>query len=238
MRITESKLKRIIREELKGILISERSMQDIGGDLGAEANKLIDSNESKMLQLIKLAIDEITGDDPPCPDLGECLASLLTYTLEDGGQKWIDATNRAIRSNSNKEMINTLIHFLRKEALDESEAEKVRTMFINAGLYDDDAHMSGNTGNKEIDPDVARRIYRDVQKDFKDKSVSDIEKEIEGIKELVDRGIDEDPANKVQHKALMALLYYQTNGERGISGEVPPGYEMNKNWGKDPEGKS
>ena len=135
-------------------------------------------------------------------------------------------------------MINTLIHFLRKEALDESEAEKVRTMFINAGLYDDDAHMSGNTGNKEIDPDVARRIYRDVQKDFKDKSVSDIEKEIEGIKELVDRGIDEDPANKVQHKALMALLYYQTNGERGISGEVPPGYEMNKNWGKDPEGKS
>ena len=237
MRITESKLKRIIREELKGILISERSMQDIGGDLGAEANKLIDSNESKMLQLIKLAIDEITGDDPPCPDLGECLASLLTYTLEDGGQKWIDATNRAIRSDSNKEMINTLIHFLRKEALDESEAEKVRTMFINVGLYDDKAHMSGNTGRK-VSPDVARSIYRGVQKDFSKGSVSvkDIKNEIEGIEDIMTRvAWDEDPVDKIRYKALMALLYYQTNGEMGEDGEVPAGYEMNKNWGVDPE---
>lgn len=240
MQITETRLKRIIREELEGILISERTMADIGGDLGSEADELMitgGSNETKMIQLVKLAIGAITGDDPPCPDIGECLASLLTNTLEAGDPRWMKASNRAVRSGSNKEMINTLIHFLREEALNPNEAEEVRTMFVDAGLYDDNAKMSSESDEPALSPNQSRSIYDSVQERFKDKSVSDIEKEIEGIKELVDRGIDEDPANKVQHKALMALLYYQTNGERGISGEVPPGYEMNKNWGKDPDDK-
>ena len=243
MRITETSLKRIIREELKEILISERTMADIGGDLGSEADKLMitgGSNEAKMIQLVKLAIDEITGDDPPCPDIGECLASLLTNTLEAGDPRWMKASNRAVRSGSNKEMINTLIHFLREEALNPNEAEEVRTMFVDAGLYDDNTKMASESDEPALSANQSKSIYDSVQERFKDKSVADIEKEIADVKDAME-GLDPgdvDPADKVQHKALMALLYYQTNGESGEDGVVPPGYEMNKNWGKDPEGIS